>query len=568
MKKLLRRESGNILVYAILIGPFVSLLAIINPFHNVLYGGDEWAYAWSVKQLITFGNLQVSDWASAAAIPQILWAGLFSRVLGFTFLNLNLSTVVFSFLGLFLIYWLIAQLGFEKHLAAVAASLVCITPLYIGFAGTFMSDIFYTVLMMGACLLYVIALQENRVDYALAGGLVTSFAFLSRQIGIVLLISFALTVGYLALTATSTKAKHKYATILVVGGIVPLSIFILFQMIPSVFGGRSLAQALTLNWWGIINNLGWGNVTRLFLLWNYVVILLFPVLVSGFWQKRTWVIDCLRKMWGWALVVWLFLIMVVIKFIIKGENFIVRGDVMHVGSSYAKDITDASLLAWKALILICTVVTTILAILIIERLKVLIVSSTTHKSIFLSAHLKQVRPEWLFLALSLTGHIILIILYPAFNNNYFLPLLPLFAVMFTYIIGHYLPDYRVVFPMLICSLILTVITIEPQKRYVEANWKVADELIQTGEPYSEVFAWPSWYGWYNYEDVIADIRAHEYLGLGAFNVFGREREKACFVISGETDYWVKEPLEIKLVKFRHLFGNDELFLGTFCKNNH
>ena len=52
----------NIWKYAVIsMIPFLFGMIVIAPFQDVFYGGDDWAYAWSVQNLIDNSKLTMSD---------------------------------------------------------------------------------------------------------------------------------------------------------------------------------------------------------------------------------------------------------------------------------------------------------------------------------------------------------------------------------------------------------------------------------------------------------------------------------------------------------------------------
>ncbi len=179
------------------VAPFLAAVAVVHPFGNVFYGGDDWAYAWSVQNLVRTGHLQVSEWAAAATVPQILWGAAFIRVFGWSVTILNVSTVAAAIVGAVAFFQLLTDLGFHRRIAVLATIVVTTTPIYLGMAGSFMSDTMYTSLMLVACACYSRALRFSRSTAAFLGGLFCSGALLSRQIGVVLLLAYGLAVMYM-----------------------------------------------------------------------------------------------------------------------------------------------------------------------------------------------------------------------------------------------------------------------------------------------------------------------------------------------------------------------------------
>src|SRR3989338_7604515 len=165
----------------LLLAPFAIIIALIHPFADVLYGGDDWSYAWSSWKLALTGELKVSDWTTATAIPQIVWGGLFLLIFGFKLSVLNLSTMIAAIFGILLYYKLLNELGFKENESVVIAVFTCATPLYTAFSISFMSDMPYCVSMIAASLFYVRAINSKGGVSAFIASIICAIAILNRQ---------------------------------------------------------------------------------------------------------------------------------------------------------------------------------------------------------------------------------------------------------------------------------------------------------------------------------------------------------------------------------------------------
>jgi hypothetical protein len=181
--------------------------------------------------------------------------------------------------------------------------------------------------------------------------------------------------------------------------------------------------------------------------------------------------------------------------------------------------------------------------------------------------LSDLGSDWLFLSSLLVIHSVLTVSYVTLFNNYFLPILFLVATLASKIVRSQAIAWPIALSVLIASTILSVAVIEPQKSYVEANWERADHETASGMQPRQVFAWPSWYGWYNYGDVIGDLEREISMGRGllAFDVFGRMRDRACYVVMGRESYSDLGAILVESVSYRTLFGSGQVFVFSRCK---
>src|SRR5438128_1971105 len=80
---------------------------------------DDWTYAWSVEHFLQTGELRMLEWSAHYPLAQILWGALFSRLFGFSFVVLRLSTLVLAWAGLLTLYGTLRELGTRPLLAGL-----------------------------------------------------------------------------------------------------------------------------------------------------------------------------------------------------------------------------------------------------------------------------------------------------------------------------------------------------------------------------------------------------------------------------------------------------------------
>jgi 4-amino-4-deoxy-L-arabinose transferase-like glycosyltransferase len=147
--------------------------------------GDDWVYARSVEILVREGRLHILDLSVVTLLFQIAWGSLFATLFGLSFGVLHLSTFVMTMLGGVACYGLCRELEIAPMPSALAAAAYVFNPLSFVLAYTFMSDPFFTVLLVVATYGYVRGLRRDRPDHAalLFGAVATACAFLVRQQG-------------------------------------------------------------------------------------------------------------------------------------------------------------------------------------------------------------------------------------------------------------------------------------------------------------------------------------------------------------------------------------------------
>lgn len=176
----------------VLMALWVVAVTTIQPF-GVGPLDDDWAYAWSVQQLNNTGRFVLSDWSATNLLPQVLWGGLFTQLLGFSFDALRMSCLAAGLGGIVVTWGLLRQLHAPGPIALTGAAVVAFNPVYLALSLRFMSDIPSYVLWAASIWAFCRTIQRaSGTNFALACAL-SSLAILNRQSSIVILAAYSAT---------------------------------------------------------------------------------------------------------------------------------------------------------------------------------------------------------------------------------------------------------------------------------------------------------------------------------------------------------------------------------------
>src|SRR5262245_61557781 len=78
----------------LLLSCFLLTIAVVNPLRETGTWSDDFAYARMVRHLLETGEYRLDHWASANMPVQIYWAAGLSRILGYSFITLRISTLI------------------------------------------------------------------------------------------------------------------------------------------------------------------------------------------------------------------------------------------------------------------------------------------------------------------------------------------------------------------------------------------------------------------------------------------------------------------------------------------
>ncbi len=494
---------------------YLGTLAAIHPFANVFYGGDDWGYAWSAKVLAEQHRLEASQFLAAAAVPQFFWGAAWVKLFGAEPWVFNLSTLVVSVGGVALLYFIGTALGLRPKHASVLALAVSVAPLYPGFAGSFMSDLHYLVLMLAAVLAYLHALDKRSIGLAALGSLLAALALLNRQIGVILPAAFfvaALAAWYLG------RDKRNHALVTACAGVaLPALTLLAYRRFPTAFGGVTYTQQIKLSpekmsarlhEWSVTANHGYLSLI-------YASVFLLPVLLA--WgnaarARELWS----AKPWRAALLALLALTLGVYFWQLRaGESFLVRGEFFHTENHGAMPLAHMDGI-WKCFAFVGSAAFPLVLLLTCRRLLPLAVRFRPAPDSAVEAATVERLPQLVFILLCFLGHLALVATFVSFYNNYLLPVATLGAILTAFLLDtpEHEPASR--FEPWLAAFVLaltaagTIVSLDAHTRFVEADARVASSLLASGIKPREIYGYPSWYAWNNYDDTIAAVMRSPY----------------------------------------------------------
>ncbi len=165
---------------------FAAMIAIVNPFREMLTQDDGWAYARSVKHLLDTGEYRLDAWAAPNMPVQIYLAAGFARIFGYSLSLLRISTLLLFLCGAIAFYRLLYESGSDSALAAALTLALICSPLVLLLGFTFMSDVQFLGWVLIACWLNARGLRRRSAAALLLGGLAAALAIGTRQFGVAL----------------------------------------------------------------------------------------------------------------------------------------------------------------------------------------------------------------------------------------------------------------------------------------------------------------------------------------------------------------------------------------------
>ncbi len=185
-------QSKDIKLLSSIILFWIVLVLIVDVRGNFPLN-DDWSYSYSVKTLVEEGKLELTGWVSMPVISQIYWGSLFCSIGGFSFEILRLSTLLLGIIGIVVCYLVFGEITSSVFLKFISTALIAINPIYFLLSATFMTDIPFFTFSTMSIFFFIRYFKTQNLLFIFLSILTVFIASFIRQIGIVVLVAFALT---------------------------------------------------------------------------------------------------------------------------------------------------------------------------------------------------------------------------------------------------------------------------------------------------------------------------------------------------------------------------------------
>jgi hypothetical protein len=141
---------------------------------------DDWSYIKTAQIFAQSGRIVYNGWSKPMLGWQLVFGAVFVRLFGFSFTAVRLSGVIVDVASAFLLQRTLLRLGIGQWNASLATLTFILSPFYLPFAFTYMTDVFGVFAIVLCIYLCLRALQAEAQSSAAAW---ISFAALSNAIG-------------------------------------------------------------------------------------------------------------------------------------------------------------------------------------------------------------------------------------------------------------------------------------------------------------------------------------------------------------------------------------------------
>lgn len=184
-----------------IVGAALLPALLLRPFRNMPFQ-DDWLYAWRVEWFLQRGELRLlGDIAPGPVgvqsgnpnLAQVLWGALASRLFGFSFTTLQISTWILAVVCLCGLYLLLRELQGSRRDSLIATAVLGLNPIFFTLTFTFMTEVPLLAAIVWCSLAMARALRLRSLPWLGAAMLLALAAIGVRVVAVALPVAMALT---------------------------------------------------------------------------------------------------------------------------------------------------------------------------------------------------------------------------------------------------------------------------------------------------------------------------------------------------------------------------------------
>lgn len=469
-----------------LVGLFLAQFIFISPKGEFALN-DDWVHTDTIKHWVETGEFRLMPFAGPSFYVPILYGTAITKIFGFSFTSLRISTLILALFLLATFYFLLNRLSNKPALSFLATLILWSNPIIYNLSFTFMTDIPALAFLLLSIYFYYSGFEKANNKLLFWGSIFGLLSAYTRQTGILIIFS---TLAYALIHLQTYKLKHlltSFGIPLAIGGAIYIYLTV-FNLIPQstfthqIMGiGRLLGH---IKWW-------------LWYIPMYLGLFTLPLTIGWFFSHHKWK-D--RKLW-------------LIGAIIGGMAILIR-QIWHLQFPYIgnnislyglgpmKNVLEGTLTTifpsyiWGIITLFCAFGFTLLINIFWHR------RGNNEPNGFI----------YLFGLLYLTP----ILLFDSFDR-YLLPLFIVLLIALFQNLKHL--KYSYFFPIILIgvSMYFSITQTQFYLKWNEARWNLANQTISDTTKPNQIDAGYEWNGWTSYWDNVKiekkeDKSSHWWIG--------------------------------------------------------
>lgn len=235
----------------ILAGLFLLQFIFINPIGEFPLN-DDWVHTDTIKHWIETGEFRMLPFAGPTFYMPILYGALLTKLFGFSFSLLRISTLVLAAGTLSLFYYTLRRQSVPASTSFVATLTLWFNPIFYNLSFTFMADIPAVFFLMAAIVLYLQGFAKNNTALLLLASVAAVAGAYTRQTTVLILFA-ALLYGITQRPWIGTKKILLAFGLPIVLGAITYTLLSFNELLPQSTGTHIIEGAGRLfghmRWW-------------------------------------------------------------------------------------------------------------------------------------------------------------------------------------------------------------------------------------------------------------------------------------------------------------------------------
>jgi hypothetical protein len=151
---------------------------------------DSWLYGEAVRRYLQTGEIRFAGYSQAMPVVQVYYGAWWARLFGGGAASLEIADVVLAALGAMFLYGIARRSGASVAAAAIATGCLIGNPCYTFLSFSFMTEIPFLMLMLGACLAYAEAAGRFESEWLMLAATISVLCFLVRPFAAMMIVGF------------------------------------------------------------------------------------------------------------------------------------------------------------------------------------------------------------------------------------------------------------------------------------------------------------------------------------------------------------------------------------------
>lgn len=465
----MKNRYPKYLLLTLLIALFLAQFFFISPKGEFTLN-DDWVHTDTIKHWAETGEFRLMPFAGPTFYAPILYGAALTKIFGFSFTMLRVSTLFIAILSLIAYFLLLNKITSRPALASIGTLILWSNPIFYNLSFTFMTDIPALLFLILAIYFYYLGFETDKTKYLFWGTIFGLLSAFTRQTGILIIIAAFI---YSLKNLQTYKLKHlltSFGLPLAVAGAIYTYLNI-YQLLPQNTGSHAIEGA-----WRLLGHIKWW----LFYIPMYLGLFTLPLTLPWFIKHRSeW---HSKKFW-------------IIFFIVAGLTTAIRqiwhlqfpyiGNIIsYYGLGPMKTVLAGQLLpvipswAWGVITLFCALGLSLISYLLLF-------------------HKRNNSEPTGFIYLFGLLYLIPLLLFEGFDR-YLLPLLIVLIIALTQNIKHVKFSYSF---SLILIFFFALFSLTQTKFYLawnQARWDLAGQALTQSDDATKIDAGYEWDGWHNY----------------------------------------------------------------------